>query len=691
MATVAESFRSVFKRLFARPEAPHESPYQGRWAFQSVGNSVVAGHDSFDNVFPYVNAISNRFASVIPYAVDAYGERLDTPPALQALYNPNDMFSCREFLAYLASSMLVNSHTDILIWTLEGPGENITPDNITGYTFLPSDARVYLTGGDWYYQTELTVEGVQRMYTFTREQVISLTYARHPSDPAIGVAPAMTITKWANVDDMLADYERGFFGNGTVPAGMIEIVAESADDFEATKRQIEQRFRGAKNHNSVVYNYRPADPVTHDTVGESKLTWVPFTQSNDSLDIGTLNDIVNNRLANALAVPDIVRGIDNGQTYANAEQAQRTFIENTLQPLCLNVWDKWQFELDRITGGLGYGITFDLDLPAQTDVEHTRAETQSTQVDNLLKLIEAGVSLNSAVDALDLPDEYKRLEFVDSPSESVSEPVLTLKKNFAKPDGLSEEESRVYDDAYREAVNQYDVFASHLLAGEYVNVTDYAEEFAETMLGLFQWWVVWCAYHAGDEIVDGSEDDFIIPFIRAYGEDNLRSDYTWDTLPSRYADLLRDHLQQVGESSFTTLQTRILSLMKQAQSEGWSDEELQRKVSEYIRNVRASAVAITETEYAGNAGRQYAADSIGEALHLRIVKTWHTTVDDRTCEFCRSMDGYSVTADRVFLRLDETRDVDGGVYVNDYADMDTPPAHPNCRCSVSYRFERVDV
>ena len=149
---------------------------------------------------------------------------------------------------------------------------------------------------------------------------------------------------------------------------MMGIVSATADDFTRTKNQLEHAFRGAGRNNGVVYNMIPVDPLSGKPSDTGKLVWVPFQQANNSLDLSSLNDVVNNRLASALAVPDIVRGIDNGQTYANAEQVERAFIENTLKPLCMTVWDKFQFELDRITGGLGYGINFTLDVPAQTDV-----------------------------------------------------------------------------------------------------------------------------------------------------------------------------------------------------------------------------------------------------------------------------------------------------------------------------------
>lgn len=191
----------------------------------------------------------------------------------------------------------------------------------------------------------MNIGGRLETRTFTRDETIALSYSAHPLDPSRGISPAQTIRKWANVDDMIADYERGFFSNGAVPAGMMGIVSADATDFQRTKAQLENAFQGAGRNNGVVYNMIPVDPITSKPADTGKLVWVPFQQANNSLDLASLNDVVNNRLASALAVPDIVRGIDNGQTYANAEQAERSFVENTLKPLCMTVWDKCSLSL----------------------------------------------------------------------------------------------------------------------------------------------------------------------------------------------------------------------------------------------------------------------------------------------------------------------------------------------------------
>lgn len=327
---------------FDRNHAPSMSPTpMGGNIWQPMGGNTIPMHDTYDNVFPYVNAIAQRFSTVIPYAVDSDNRRIDPAPApLAALYAPNDTYSCLEFLKIVCASILTQSHLDVLIWTSNGPGGDITADNIIGYTLLPSNSRQYnSTRSDWYHRVTMDLGEGEQAYEFSRDETIALSYSQHPNDPTRGIAPAMTVKKWANVDDMIADYERGFFGNNAVPAGMLGIVSENTEDFQRNRDRLESTFRGAGNNNGIVYNMIPVDPMTHKPSTTSKLVWVPFQNANDSLDLQTVNDVVNNRLSNALAVPDIIRGIDNGQTYANAEQAERAFIENALKPLCMTVWD----------------------------------------------------------------------------------------------------------------------------------------------------------------------------------------------------------------------------------------------------------------------------------------------------------------------------------------------------------------
>lgn len=194
--TILSNIRAGFTSAFGRANAPHTTPTPtGGNAWQPMGGNTIPMHDSYDNIFPYVNAIAQRFSTIIPYAVTADGRKIDpAPTALSALYAPNDTYSCLEFLKLIASGILTQSHVDILVWTQEGPGGNITPDNIAGYTILPTSSRVYNDSrSNWYHRVTMDLGDGPRPYEFTRDETISLSYSRHPNDLTRGVSPAMTI------------------------------------------------------------------------------------------------------------------------------------------------------------------------------------------------------------------------------------------------------------------------------------------------------------------------------------------------------------------------------------------------------------------------------------------------------------------------------------------------------------------
>lgn len=690
--TILSNLRSGFANAFGRTNAPHATPTPaGGNTWQTIGGNTIPMHDTYGNIFPYVNAIAQRFSTVIPYAVTSDGRRLDpAPPALNALYAPNDTYSCLEFLKLIASGMLTQSHVDILIWTTEGPGGTITPDNITGYTLLPANSRVYNdTRSDWYHRVTMNLGGGTRQYEFTRNETIALSYSRHPDDPTRGISPAMTIKKWANVDDMIADYERGFFGNNAVPAGMLGIVSENAEDFQRNRARLEETFRGAGNNNGIVYNMVPVDPTTHKPSQTSKLVWVPFQNSNDSLDLQTVNDVVNNRLANALAVPDIIRGIDNGQTYANAEMAERSFIENTLKPLCMTVWDKWQFELDRITGGLGYGITFTLDLPAQTEVEKVQAETQQIRINNLIQLVNMGASVESAVEALNLPEAYRRLNLHPNTHDTPLLPSARTTTKAAKPVNDTPTEPHLLT-ATRTYVNRVIQLTRRSQAGlrddlktigdQWINdvendlITHLTEYARKTGIKLEQVITAWAETHPNNPIAVE---------VQGYTQTDWQKLYDWAKLPTNVKTAYLDHLESIADTTSKTITEKTLGLLTKADNDQWDARRLHDELTR-LGNEHAELIARCETVQAQRLGSLYSARNLSETLGVRLQKVWRATGDGNTCDFCKHMEGVTISLDGSYLDYGASVETGDRTYVNSFENMVTPNGHPNCRCYEDY-------
>lgn len=687
------NIRDGFASAFGRTNAPHNTPTPtGGNTWQPLGGNTIPMHDTYDNIFPYVNAIAQRFSTVIPYAVTTDGRKLEpAPAALTALYAPNDTYSCLEFLKLIASGILTQSHVDILVWTTEGPGGNITPNNITGYTILPANSRVYNDNrSNWYHRVTMDLGDGPRQYEFTRDETISLSYSRHPNDPTRGISPAMTIKKWANVDDMIADYERGFFGNNAVPAGMLGIVSENTEDFQRNRTLLENTFRGAGNNNGIVYNLIPVDPTTHKPSTASKLIWTPFQNSNDTLDLQTVSNVVNNRLANALAVPDIIRGIDNGQTYSNAEMAERAFIENTLKPLCMTVWDKWQFELDRITGGLGYGITFNLNLPAQTEVERIQAETQQIRVNSLIQLVNLGATVESAAEALNLPEAYKHLTLhrADSPTPSI----LPSRKRNARP--LEPTKNTTTEDPVLTATRTYVSRIIRLTNRSHNGLTDDLETIGQqwihdveddllthladyarkTGIKLEQVITAWSELHPEQPLaVD----------IQSYTTADWQKLYDWTTLPDDIKTAYEHHLQEIAHTTSKTITDKTLELLNRADREQWDAHRLRESLDQ-LGNGHAELIARCETVQSQRLGSLYSARNLSETLGVKLQKVWRTTGDGNTCDFCRHMEGTTIPLDSTYMAKDATININGHDYANSFENMTTPNAHPNCRCSEDY-------
>jgi phage portal protein BeeE len=691
--TLLNNIRAGFESAFGRTNAPHNTPTPASGnTWQPLGGNTIPMHDTYDNIFPYVNAIAQRFSTIIPYAVTTDGRKLEPiPAALTALYAPNDTYSCLEFLKLIASGILTQSHVDILVWTNEGPGGNITPNNITGYTILPTNSRVYNDNrSNWYHRVTMDLGNGLRQYEFTRNETISLSYSRHPNDPTRGISPAMTIKKWANVDDMIADYERGFFGNNAVPAGMLGIVSENTEDFQRNRARLENTFRGAGNNNGIVYNLIPVDPTTHKPSTASKLIWTPFQNSNDTLDLQTVSNVVNNRLANALAVPDIIRGIDNGQTYANAEMAERAFIENTLKPLCMTVWDKWQFELDRITGGLGYGITFDLNLPAQTEVERIQAETQQIRVNTLTQLINLGVTIESAVEALNLPESYRRLAL--HRTDATTPPNHSTQKRNARPieptkNTTTEDHILTVTRTYmnriiRLANRSHNSLTDDLetIGKQWVNdvkddlLTHLADYARKTGMKLEQVITAWSELHPERPLaVD----------IQSYTTTDWQKLYDWTTLPDNVKTAYERHLQEIANTTSRTVTDKTLELLNRADREQWDAPRL-RETLDRLGNDHAELIARCETVQSQRLGSLYSARNLSETLGVKLQKVWRTTGDGNTCDFCRHMEGTTIPLDSTYMAKDANININGHDYVNSFENMATPNAHPNCRCYEDY-------
>jgi SPP1 gp7 family putative phage head morphogenesis protein len=133
----------------------------------------------------------------------------------------------------------------------------------------------------------------------------------------------------------------------------------------------------------------------------------------------------------------------------------------------------------------------------------------------------------------------------------------------------------------------------------------------------------------------------------------------------------KEHAGDLITSISEATREDIRSLVENAFEEQFDVDELSDLISNHVGDdERAELIARTESMRAANEGQQQLWDQAVEAGVLTGTEKqeWITTPDDRLCPICEPLDGQQVGLDEMF-------DADG-------EEIEGPPAHPNCRCTV---------
>ena len=318
---------------------------------QEIANQLVVNPlcSDYENVFAQVEPYVNKMIMVRPFGVGKNGGKLplSRTPELALLNAPNDtMTGWTDFATSMFSIWLTESELDIHVHR-EG-------NKVVGFSILPPGSKVCTGNGQYYFQSN-TEDGIENL---TRDEVMTLVYARSTKDLLRGISPAITVRAWAQTEDVLAQYERAYIENGAIPASITFIRASTEARYNAVKDELEKNLRGARNKGKTIYVWRQFNNDTGESLDTVEVKTIQG--NNSSLAIKELTDIINDHLNKAFGVSNFILGNDSSAKYSNAEQSRRQFIEERVFPALTKFWDQFQSEIDRITGGLGYAIQFEI-------------------------------------------------------------------------------------------------------------------------------------------------------------------------------------------------------------------------------------------------------------------------------------------------------------------------------------------
>ena len=639
----------------------------------------------YENLFAQVRPLIDEMKCVMPYGVTDRGTKLPEArtPELAWLRNPNDEMGWAEFADLMFATWLTEDELDIHVW-------RDNKDKIIGYTVIPPQCRIYLGYGRWEWQV-MTTDGMEIL---DDSDVMRLRFSRSPRDVQRGVSPASAVRVWAQIDDLIAQYQRAYFENGAIPATITFITASTYENYDKTRKELEHKLKGARNRNKTVYAWRQFDNDTGQSVDQVEVKTIQG--NNSTLAIREIVDIVNDRLNKSVGVSNFILGDDSSAKYDNAELSDHQFTKRRVYPALISFWNQFQHELERVTGGIGYGISFDLEIPELTERQKAKAEIGRIRAEALVNLISAGASGDSAVEALELPETWLNaargvfnkglvgelnspveIDYtVTPPAKSTVDKATTDPKaqladvihghnctchhSLDKLPEMTKEEKLLYD--------QLIALAEKIMNQEKYSLDDVIDRMMDIL---------------ADDALAGSkeglkalallaDDDIADEMIKTLNSgDYYVSDGLQDRIKTRATQLANgyaDYTQKIVEETL-------------AGAEDLTANEIANRLSEVMPREKAELIARNETLYAIRSGRLEQDETLAEkyGLHVRLV--WRTSGDSDVCPVCAAMEGKTVELGKAFPDTVETED---GVLSWEHSSWNDsgriPDAHVNCRC-----------
>lgn len=642
----------------------------------------------YENLFAQVRPLIDAMKCVMPYGVSDRGTKLPEArtPELAWLRNPNDDMGWSEFADLMFATWLTEDELDIHVW-------RDRRDKVIGYTIIPPECRIYLGYGRWEWQV-MTTEGIE---VLDEDQVMRLRFSRSPRDIQRGVSPASAVRVWAQIDDLIAQYQRAYFENGAIPATITFITASTQEKYEATRRELENHLKGARNRNKTVYAWRQFDNDNGQSVDQVEVKTIQG--NNSTLAIREIVDIVNDRLNKAVGVSNFILGDDSSAKYDNAELSDHQFTKRRVYPALVSFWNQFQHELDRLVDGLGYGISFDLDIPELTEREKAKAEIARIRGEALVNLISAGASGPAAIKALELPDTW--LAAADGIySRSLAGDLLSpISIDYEKPKAIESTVDKKGDESKPTLpLEKHDKHCTcHHSLDKLPPMSKEEQEIYNVLLAL------------GDSLIKSQGEDVALDEIIAQMTDLMKKDAVSGAKQGakaiqllsnkEIADEILENLKKnrinISESLTQRLTSRANVLVKGyaeytqkkiletlTSSEELSASEIKTRLAQVLPRSKAELIARNETVYAIKSGRLEQDELLAEKYGLSVKLIWRTSGDSDVCEVCAAMEGETVDLGKAFA--DTAKTADGEIVGWEHSAWNDngriPDAHPNCRC-----------
>ena len=648
----------------------------------------------YENVFAQVRPLVDAMVGVRPFGVGRNGARLadNRTPELNVLMDPNEDMGAIEFFDTMFSTWLTENNLYIHVHKKRNGA-------IVGYTLLPPDSKVTGVGAEPYWQI-WTSDGSQIFYA---DEVMEMHYSRNPRNLQ-GVSPAGAVRVYAQIDDLLAQFEKAYLENGAIPASVTIIRASTQAKFNEARAELESQLKGAANRNKTLYLWRQFN--NDDGTEKDQVEVKTIQGNNNTLAIKEIVAVINDRLNKAYGVSNFIMGDDSSAKYDNAELSDYQFTRRRVKPALIKFWAQFQHELDRITGGLNYAIDFYLDEPELTERKKVIAETDEKVTQNLIRLVQAGARPSEACKALDLDvDKWlnvavgiwnrvladKQAERSLAVTQSQEKQKIVEHNHFHISHDCQHHQADYYQPFSDEEVVEKKIFDRLMALARAIFKEDPTLDLQQVQDEIFDLLEEEAnkggleALEAIERLVDGETEEAIKELIKNGG--NQISEQLSERLRQRSDYLVQGFDKHTREIMRSVLETE----------EPLTANEIRERLEQVLPNGKAATIARNETVYAFKSGRLELDEKVANEYKLQIDLIWRTSPEGGpVCPLCEAMDGQVTTLGKAFMPVPvEIEKKDGEIETKTWTPSEwndqgkIANAHTNCKCYFDEKLVRT--
>ncbi|MCH9806594.1 MAG: phage portal protein [Alphaproteobacteria bacterium] len=294
-------------------------PGQPVWSPRDYAAFAREGFAQNAIVYRSVRMISEA-AATIPLMLFEGDKEHDTHPFLDLIRQPCPGLTGTDILESFYGHLLVAGNSYVEAVAVNG--------DIRELHVLRPDRMKVISGEDgWPQGYEYSVAG--RSVRFTGEVapgVRPVMHMRlfHPTNDHYGMSPIEAAATAIDIHNEAATWNKALLDNAARPSGALVYAARDAhltgEQYDRLKTELEAGFAGARNAG------RPL-------LLEGGLDWKPLSLSPKDMDFIEAKNAAAREIALALGVPPMLLGIPGDNTYSNYQEANRSFLRQTVLPL----------------------------------------------------------------------------------------------------------------------------------------------------------------------------------------------------------------------------------------------------------------------------------------------------------------------------------------------------------------------